>query len=167
MTQISTKLIRTADYEKGVNWTGYPCMKIVFNSICAALLLCKRKISHCGKMLVCYLCIGSEECGWGDTDWTLGEAEVRGIIDWQFSLVYGQVFTFLRAKSECCCSAAQSCETLCSPMDCSTPGFPVLHCLPELAQIHVHWVSDAIQPSHPLPSPSRPAFNLSQHQGLL
>ena len=61
---------------------------------------------------------------------------------------------------------AQSCPTLCDPMDCSTPDFPVHHQLPELAQIHVHRVSDAIQPSHPLSSPSLPAFNLSQHQGF-
>ena len=61
---------------------------------------------------------------------------------------------------------AQSCPTLCNPMDCSTPGFPILHQIPELAQTHVHWVGDAIQPSHPLLSPSPPAFNLSQHQGL-
>ena len=66
----------------------------------------------------------------------------------------------------CCCSVAQSCPTLCNPMDCSTPGFPVLHHLPELAKTHVHWVCDAIQPSHPLSSPSPPTFNLSQHQGL-
>ena len=52
------------------------------------------------------------------------------------------------------------------PMNCSTPGFPVLHYLPELAQTHVHGVNDAIQPSHPLSSPSPPAFNPSQHQGL-
>ena len=51
-------------------------------------------------------------------------------------------------------------------MDCSPPGFPVLHCLLEFAQIHVHWVGDAIQPSHPLLLPSPPVFNLSQHQGL-
>ena len=51
-------------------------------------------------------------------------------------------------------------------MDCSTPGLPVQHQLPELAQTHVHWVSDAIQPSHCLSSPSPPAFNPSQHQGL-
>ena len=51
-------------------------------------------------------------------------------------------------------------------MDCSTPGFPVHHQLLKLAQTHVHWVGDAIQPSHPLLSPSPPAFNLSQHQGL-
>ena len=55
---------------------------------------------------------------------------------------------------------------LCDPMDCSMPGFPVHHQLPELTQTHVHWVSDAIQPSHPLSSPSHPTFNLSQHQGL-
>ena len=51
-------------------------------------------------------------------------------------------------------------------MDCSTPGFPVLHYLPEFAQTHVHWVGDAIQPSHSLLPPSPPVFNLSQHQGL-
>ena len=60
---------------------------------------------------------------------------------------------------------SQSYPTLCSPMDCSMPGFPVHHQLLELAQTHVHRVGDAIQPSHPLLSPS-PAFNLSQHQGL-
>ena len=63
-------------------------------------------------------------------------------------------------------SVAQSCPTLCNPIDYSTPGFPVLHQLLELAQTHVHWVGDAIQQSHPLSSPSPPAFNLSQHQGL-
>ena len=59
-----------------------------------------------------------------------------------------------------------SCLTLCDPTDCSTPGFPVLNQLPELTQIQVHPVGDANQPSHPLSSPSLPAFNLSQHQGL-
>ena len=63
-------------------------------------------------------------------------------------------------------SVAQSCPTLCSPMDCSTPGLPVHHQLPEFAQTHVHWVGDAIQPSYPLSSPFPPTFNLSQHQGL-
>ena len=51
---------------------------------------------------------------------------------------------------DCCCSVIKSCQTPCNPMNCSTSGFPVLHCLPELAQTHVHWVSDAIQPSYPL-----------------
>ena len=63
-------------------------------------------------------------------------------------------------------SVAQSCLTLCDPMDRSTPDLPVHHQLLEFTQTHVHWVSDAIQPSHPLSSPSPPAFNLSQHQGL-
>ena len=63
-------------------------------------------------------------------------------------------------------SVTQSCLTLCDPMNHSTPGLPVHHQLLESAQTHVHWVGDAIQPSHPLSSPSPPALNLSQHQGL-
>ena len=62
-------------------------------------------------------------------------------------------------------SVPQSCTTLCDPMDCSMLGFPVHHQLPEPTQTHVHWVGDPIEPSHPLLSPSPPAFNLSQHQG--
>ena len=65
----------------------------------------------------------------------------------------------------CCCSIVQWCLPLCDPMDCSTPGCPVLHHLWEFAQTHVHQVSDAIQPSHPLSTPS-PALNLSQHQDI-
>ena len=60
----------------------------------------------------------------------------------------------------------QSCPTLCDPMNCSTPGFPVHHHLLELALTNVHWVNDSIQPFHPLLSPSPPAFSLSQHRGL-
>ena len=67
--------------------------------------------------------------------------------------------------SAVCCSVAQSCLTLCGPMDGSTPGLPVHHHLPELAQTHAHCVDDAVQPSRPLLH-SSPAFNLSQHQGL-
>ena len=59
-----------------------------------------------------------------------------------------------------------SCLTLCDPMDCSTPGLPVHHQLLEFTHAHVCWVGDTIQPSHALLSPSPPAFNLSQHQGL-
>ena len=65
-----------------------------------------------------------------------------------------------------CCSVTQLCLTICDPLDYSTPGFPVLHYLAESAQTHVRWVSDAIQQSHPLLSPSPPALNLSQHQGV-
>ena len=65
-----------------------------------------------------------------------------------------------------CCSVTHSCPALCNPMDDSTPGFPILHHLLELAQTYIHWISEAVQPSHPLSSPSPPAFNLFQHQGL-
>ena len=63
-------------------------------------------------------------------------------------------------------SVAQSCLTLCDPVNHSTPGLPVHHQLQEFPQTHVHWVGDVIQPSHPLASPSPPVLNLSQHQGL-
>ena len=63
-------------------------------------------------------------------------------------------------------SGAQSCPTLCNPLDRRMPGLPVHHQLLEFTQIHVHWVGDAIQPSYPLSSPSHPAFDLSQHQGF-
>ena len=68
----------------------------------------------------------------------------------------------------CCghCSVAKLCSTLCNPVDCSMPGFPVLHYLLKFAQIHVHWVNDATQPSHSLLLSTPFAFNLSQHQGL-
>ena len=73
---------------------------------------------------------------------------------------------FIKIHSESVSSVPLSCLTLCNPVDCRMPGFPVHHQLPELAQTHVHWVSDAIQQSYTLLSPSPPAFNLSQHQGL-
>ena len=63
-------------------------------------------------------------------------------------------------------SVTQSCPTLCIPMNHSTPGLPVHHQLPEFTQTHIHWVGDAIQPSHPLSSPSPPAPKPSQHQSL-
>ena len=79
---------------------------------------------------------------------------------WLVSMVYSfPSFYFLFLL------ATESCLTFCDPMDCSTPGFPVLHCLLELAQTHAHWVSNAVQPSHPL-LPPLSALNLSQHQGL-
>ena len=72
----------------------------------------------------------------------------------------------LGGRGSCCCSVSQSYPTLCNSVDCSTPGFPVPHHLPEFGQTHAHWVDDAIQLSHPLSSPSPPAFNLSQLQCL-
>ena len=86
------------------------------------------------------------------------------------SLKHSYVWTFelqfLKITLQRCCSVAESCLTLCDSMDCIMPGLPVLHYLPEFAQTHVHWISDAIQSSHPLLSPSPFAFNLSQHRGL-
>ena len=88
-----------------------------------------------------------------------------------FTLLYKQKLTqyckanILKFKINQFSSVTKSCPTLCNPMDCSMPGFPVHHQLPELAQTHVHWDGDIIQPS--VSSPSPPAFNLSQYQSLL
>ena len=84
-----------------------------------------------------------------------------------FSVLRSERELFQQQPGLLCCSVAQSCPTLCDPMDCSTPGFPVPHHLPEFAQTHIHRVGDAIQPSHALSSPSPPALNLSQHQGCV
>ena len=81
--------------------------------------------------------------------------------DQTFAETFSYIVTYVQLSS-----VAQSCLTLCDPMDCSMPGCPVHQQLPELTQTHVHQVSDAIHLSCPLSSPP-PAFNLSQHQGLL
>ena len=91
--------------------------------------------------------------------------------DWtHVSCIAGGFLTVWVVVCVCCCWVAKSCPTLCDPMDCCTPGFPFLHLcvrkLPQFAQTHVHWVSDAIQSFHPLLSLSSPSINLSQHQDL-
>ena len=88
--------------------------------------------------------------GWGRNTWICGSG-------------FGTVHFAPLTSSVDFISVAQLCLTLCNPMDCSIPIFPVYQLL-GFSQTHVHWVSDAIQPSHPLSSPSPPAFNLSQHQ---
>ena len=95
-----------------------------------------------------------ESSGWGSL-WILGPGEPA----------LGQA-KILFPYSVLFCSVTKSCLTLLNPMNYSTPGFPVLHYLPELTQTQVHWVGDAIQPSHPLSYPSPLVLNLSQHQGL-
>ena len=96
--------------------------------------------------------------------------EYSGLIsfrtDWLDLLaVQGTLKSLLQHISKAAAAKSfQSCLTLCDPMNCSTPGLPVHNQLPEFAQTHVHRVGDTIQPSHPLSSPSPPAFNLSQHQ---
>ena len=95
--------------------------------------------------------------------WVVVSNIISPIIIWT-SLCW---FTYMPVNSFPLClfiSVAQSCPTLCKPMNRSTPGLPVHHHLPEFTQTHVHRVGDAIQPSHPLSSPSPPAFNLSQQQ---
>ena len=83
-----------------------------------------------------------------------------------FCIVLKRRFAFFSSGSDQIRSVPQSCPTLCDPMNCSMPGLPVPHQLPEFTQTHVHRVSDAIQPYHPLSSPSPPAPNPSQHQSF-
>ena len=92
----------------------------------------------------------------------------KGDPGWWTSWVFPLLWLILQIISYCCCccSVAKLCLSFCNPMDCSMPGFRVHHQLWELALTHGHWVGDAIQPSHPLSSPSPPALNLSQHQGF-
>ena len=80
---------------------------------------------------------------------------------WSCCFLIYQSFSFLQFSL-----VAQSCLTICDPMNCSTPGLPVHQQHPEFTQTLVHWVGDAIQSSHPLLSPSHPTFNVSQYQGL-
>ena len=95
-------------------------------------------------------------------DWEMG------LVDSKYQHQYQHLFNKTNAviRSDQIRSVAQSCPTLCDPMNHSTPGLPVQHQLPEFTETHVHRVSDAIQPSHPLSSPSPPAPNPSQHQSL-
>ena len=84
---------------------------------------------------------------------------------WNKSVTKDEYSMIPLTRGTCCCSVAKSCPTSCHLMDCSMPGFLVPYHLLKFVQFHVHWISDAIQLSHPLSSPP-PAFNLSQHQGL-
>ena len=96
---------------------------------------------------------------WWDT--VHGVTKTGTHLRWLSTYAYESAKDYIR----CWCSVARSCPTLCDPMTCSTPGFPVLHYLPDFAQTLVHWVGDAIQPAHPLSSPS-PVVSLFLHQGL-
>ena len=101
-------------------------------------------------------------------------SNTTGINFSELSFLYGPTLTYIHDywknhgfDSVHFSSFTQSCLTLCDPMHCSMPGLPVHHQLPEFNQTHEHWAGYAIQPSHPLSSPSPPAFNLSQHMCLL
>ena len=108
------------------------------------------------------VCTGNSECMWVTSHVDQSTWKQNAWFQNYVYQPYGQHHFFIVQFS----SVSQLCQTLFNPMDCSTPGCPVHHQLLELAQTQVHQVSDVIQPSHPLLSPSPPAFNLSQHQGL-
>ena len=92
--------------------------------------------------------------------------ELSIILHWSIWISVHFYYTIFDTVSQSVSSVTQLCLTLRDPINCSMPGLPVHHQLPESTQIHVHWVSDASQPSHPLLPPSPPALNLSQHQGF-
>ena len=98
--------------------------------------------------------------------WIPSMLEEQQVVFLEYIYFPGMALTTLTAIPWPFSSVIQSCPTLCDPMNCSTPGPPVHHQLPEFTQIHVHRVGDAIQASHPLLSPSPPAPNPSQHQSL-
>ena len=91
--------------------------------------------------------------------------KILSYVLWAWHKLVVRVFTLMEIK-ESVQFSLPVVSTFCNPMDCNMPGLPVYHHLLEFTQTHVHWVGDAIQPSHPLSSPSPPVFNLSQHQGL-
>ena len=134
-----------------------------------------------GKENSLHTCLGGDWTGLGPVrEWfycicTMGKFRIQNSVPYPPSLVLGRTVTitsfwlkfFVRRNiSQSVSSVAQSCLTLCNPMIRSTPVLPVHHKLPEFTQSHAHRVSGAIQPSHPLSSPSPPVPNPSQHQGL-
>ena len=137
-------------------------------------------LSHCttrevpGPCIYLFLlnCILPNLCYW-NLDFFFGPRNFPLRSDSYLSLTFSlklPVCTVCSAcdRSLCCwCSATLLCWTLCNPVDCSMTGLPVLHYLPEFAQVHVHWISDAIQPSYPMLPSSPFAFNLSHHQGCI
>ena len=99
--------------------------------------------------------------------WCCKDSDTTDRLTWtEFHLTLPEIYHFPQVWNKVKFKVTQSCLTLCDPMECSSPGLPVHHQLTEFTQTHVHWARDVIQPSHPLLSPSPPAFNLSQHQGL-
>ena len=119
-----------------------------------------------GDVMCLWSFIDCNECTTvvGSVDHGGGDAYVGARRVWESSVF--SIFCALKAALKSCCSVTKPCLTLCDPMDCSTPGLPIPHHLLVFAQVHVHWVGNAIQLSYPL-SPSFPsALHLSQHQGL-
>ena len=117
-----------------------------------------------GSWLAPYI-VRSKRC-WQLKEWTCHASTPRLIYDLLGCYPVKRLEWGQNGEDQSVSSVAQSCPTLCDPMNRSTPGLPVHHQLPEFTQTQVHWVSDAIQPSHPLSSPTPPALNPSQHQSL-
>ena len=104
-----------------------------------------------------------------ELSWILAHKKVaseKGLLMGEWLISFHREGDLVTARLYQFSSVTQWCPTLFNPMDCTIPGLPVHHQLPEFTQTHVHWVSDAIQPSHPLLAPSPPTPNPSQHQGL-
>ena len=120
---------------------------------CCQLTFCLELIYHEGFHYISEANKGNKDWTTKKTNWSLASKYVMP----KMAMLVGNMTQF---------SSVQLRPTLRDPMDCSMPGLPIHHQLLELVQTHVHWVGDAIQPYHSLLSPSPPAFNLSQHQGL-
>ena len=131
-----------------------------------ALLFIKIFSSYIGIQLVYSLCKFKVYNIWFDINMLQNDSHNKLTFITLHSYNFFLVVRTFKIYSLQFSSVAQSCLTFCDPMDYSTPGLPVHHQFPEFTQTRVHWVSDAIQLSHPLSSPSPPALNLSQHQGL-
>ena len=141
-------------------YCGYSCLKILWNTVDLQCCVNFRYIAewfsytHTHTHIYSFLTFSS----------IIGSYGTLSIVPFALKYVLvGYIFDILVQFS----SIAQSCPTLCDPMNCSMPGLPVHHQLPEFTQTHVRQVDDASQPSHPLSSPSPPAPKASQHQGLL
>ena len=137
------------------------------------VLMCVLACECPGRTAVSALCVSVHtvyQVSWQWKESSLCDLWLITTIGWECGTAQAADghLVWSRRKQKSLISSVQSLNhvRLCDPMDCSTPGFPVLQQLPELTQTLVHLASDAIQPSHPLLSPSSPAFNLSQHQDL-
>ena len=138
------------EFSRQEHWSGLPCPhQGGFPN--PGIELCFLRLLHCRWILYCWATREAKKKKPTRNDSNIREKEMQPSV--QFSSVQFS-------------SVTQSCPSPCEPMVCSTPSLPVHHHLSEFTQTHVHWVSDATPPSHPLSSPSPPAFTLSQHQDL-
>ena len=134
------------------HWRHLPdsaCLVIISILLCNDVFITELSALALLPILLCLLCL---ICHWPTYDW----------------LLFGQTLSPCQVAQAnvCCCSVTQSCLTFCDSLDCSMPGLSVPYHLLKFVQVHVHCISDVIQPSHPLTPSSPSALNLSQHQGL-